>query len=111
MKCYFCHQKIPNKEIHHSESFGDLKIGDCPDCQNDLVTTTMVTEGDKLTSAHLYVQWGDERYRFLIHVRDNYFAIVHIKEDDREWIYTTEEIPDINFRNVLNKLPIYLTFL
>ena len=73
----------------------------------------MVTHGDTLVSAHLYVQKGEERYRFLLHLQDGYFALIHVtsEKDGRDEIYKTEEIPDINFHNVLDKLPLFLTFL
>jgi hypothetical protein len=114
MKCYFCNQTIPYNEVHHSQSFQSLRIGDCLHCKNDTVHATMVTEGEKLVSAHLYVQWGEKRYQFLLHIKDGYFAIIHLtsnKSDGRDEIYKIEEIPDINFDNILNKLPLYLTFL
>lgn len=113
MKCFFCNRSIPYKEIYHAESHGSLRIGDCPKCKNEIVNSTMVTEDDRLISAHLYVQWGEERYQFLIHIKDGYFALVHLTslKDERDEIYKANEIPDINFNNVLNKLPLYLTFL
>jgi len=112
MKCYFCNKTILKDKSH--SSFLGLEIGNCRNCQSDIIVTTTVTDGEKIISAHLYVDWGQERYQLLLHLKDNYFAIVHLTpktNEPRDEIYKSEGIPDINFQNALSKLSTILTFL
>jgi len=114
IKCYFCHQDIPEENVSELNLSSIFRVGDCAFCKEkydmDALTTT---DGSELVAANLYLSDGGiGEYRFLFRLISRCFTLYYREKSNiaHGIVCFLNHLPKINPQNARDKLPTLLTF-